>query len=87
MKQLEDKKTVDLFPIPRVRGRPPTGAAKSAAERQAARRERLREAGKMPLTVNVSADLHRRLTKFLEFKDTTKDEVVERFLNHALRKR
>jgi len=87
MRQPDDDKTVELFPIPRGRGRPKTGQGKTAAERQADRRARLKEQGLVPMTVNIPADLHERLLKFLEFKGTTKDEVVERFLRNALRKR
>lgn len=91
MKQVNDTVTVEL-PL-RTRGRPavhaqtPEALRKAAAERQAVRRAKLREAGLVPLTVNVPSDLHAQLTKFLEFKDVTKDVVVERFLRNALRKR
>lgn len=38
MKQLEDNRTLDLLEVPKRRGRPPTGKALSAAERQARHR-------------------------------------------------
>lgn len=92
MKAKNDFSTIEL-PIARPRGRPPTTAQtpealrKAAALRQAKRRIKLKENGLVPLTVSIPADLHLQLTKFLQFKDTTKDAVVERFLRHALRKR
>lgn len=87
MKQANDHKTVDLFPGSRGRGRPPSSDTKTAAQRQAERRQRLREEGLVPLTVHIPAELHAKLTKFLQHKDTTKDVVLERFLSNALRKR
>ena len=87
MKDHNDHKTVEMIPLVRGRGRPPTGEALTAAERQRQRRARLKDAGLLPLTVNLPADLHEKLSKFLEFKDQTKDEVIERFLRNALRKR
>jgi hypothetical protein len=40
MKDSHDKTTPDLFPLPAPRGRPPTGTAKTTAERQAEFRRR-----------------------------------------------
>ncbi|GGY21302.1 hypothetical protein [Pseudoduganella dura] len=90
MKQVEDSKTIDLVDAPgvkRQRGRPVTGTAMTAAERQAARRQRLREAGHVELTVSIPADLAARLDEFLKFKDETKDHAVTRALQAFLRKR
>lgn len=87
MKQADDNKTLELLPVVRPRGRPVTGEAKTAAKRKAEHRARLAERGLVPMTVNIPSDLHAQLTKFLQFKDTTKDKVIERFLRQALRKR
>lgn len=87
MKHPDDTKTMELIPVVRGRGRPPTGEGKSAAQRQAIRRSKLREAGLVPITVNIPVDLRDQLKKFLEFKPETKDQVIERFLRNALRKR
>jgi len=90
MKQHEDTKTGDLIELPGVRkqrGRPATGAALTAAERQAARRQRLREAGQVPVTFMVPAELAKRLDDFLQFKDETKDHAMTRALQAFLRKR
>jgi hypothetical protein len=88
MRQLEDNKTVDLIAgARRQRGRPPTGDAMTAAERQAARRQRLREGGMVSLTVMIPADLAASLDEFLKFKDEGKDSAVARALAAFLRKR
>jgi hypothetical protein len=70
----------------RRRGRPVSvdGAA-TAAERQAARRNRLKnEAGKGVLTVEVSLDVIAALDAFVRFKDVTKGDVVDRILRGTL---
>lgn len=90
MKHANDDKTIDLVEQPgirRQRGRPVTGVAMTAAERQAARRQRLREAGKVAVTVMVPAQIADRLDEFLKFKDETKDDAVTRALAAFLRKR
>jgi hypothetical protein len=43
MKQQGDIRTVEIFPLPARRGRPPTGNAKTGAEREAKRRQKMRE--------------------------------------------
>jgi len=55
MKAPSDKFTVDIFGD-KVRGRPPTGRAKSAAERQAASRARKAAKGS-PVTVRLDTAL------------------------------
>lgn len=70
----------------RRRGRPVSvdGAA-TAAERQAARRNRLKnEARKGVLTVEVSLDVIVALDAFVKFKDVTKGDVVDRILRGTL---
>jgi formylmethanofuran:tetrahydromethanopterin formyltransferase len=77
-----------LSPAKRPRGRPATVVAMSAAERQRARRERLRAVGGDVLTVSVDADVLEALRKFVEFKDMTQGEAVTRILrDRLLRKR
>lgn len=93
MKQIEDTKTLDLLDavplkvaVPkRGRGRPAGPVpALTSAQRQAVRRARLKESGVMALTVSLSADVLAALSKFVEFKDMTKDQVVERILRDRL---
>jgi hypothetical protein len=86
MRQIEDSKTLDLLGgLPRGRGRPLSGKpASTAAERQAARRDRLRDEGKGVLTVEVSLDVIAALDAFVQFKDVTKGEVVDRILRGTL---
>lgn len=85
MKQLEDNRTGDLLGgAVRQRGRPATGVAKSPAQRQADRRARLASEGKTSLTVEVSADAFAALASFVQFKDMTKDQVIERLIRSQL---
>lgn len=85
MKQLEDDKTIDLLgPIKRGRGRPATGAAKTSAQRQKERRERLRDDGKAFLTVHVDAKVLEGLKAYVRFKDITPDQVIEKLLRQQL---
>lgn len=87
MKQVEDTSTLDMLPQPKKRGRPSTGKAKTGAERMAARRERLREEGRVEITAFVSVETAQRLDEYLKFKDQTKDETVDRALKAFFRKR
>ena len=89
MKQVEDKKTLDLFgPMKRHRGRPATGVSMTAAERQQARRDRIKAAGGDVLTVTVDGEVAEALRRFVQFKDMTQGEAVTRILrDRLLRKR
>lgn len=88
MKQPEDSKTVDIFGLKRPRGRPPSGDAMTAAERQKARRERLKASGADVATFTLDADVLEALRKFTEFKDETLGQAVSRILrDRLLRKR
>ncbi|MHA4871604.1 hypothetical protein ACXZ1M_28330 [Duganella sp. PWIR1] len=85
MKYAEDRRQLDLVAgANRQRGRPPTGVAMSAAERQAARRERLAKEGRGVLTVEVSKDVIEALDAFVKFKPETKGDVVDRILRDRL---
>jgi hypothetical protein len=85
MKYADDHRQLDLVAgANRQRGRPASGVAKTAAERQAARRERLAEEGKATLTVEVSHEVIEALDKFVQFKDVTKGDVVDRLLRGTL---
>lgn len=86
MRQIEDSKTLDLLGgLPRRRGRPNSDKpASTAAERQAARRLRLKESGKSVLTVEVSVDVIDALDAFVRFKDVSKGDVVDRILRGTL---
>lgn len=68
----------------RQRGRPRTGGAMTAAERQKARRERLRASGVGSLTVDLPLEVIEALNKFLQFKDETQDQLIERLLRQQL---
>lgn len=85
MKDANDNKTAELVPVKRKRGRPSTGQAMTAAERQAAYRARHEL---VAVTVQLPADLVEGLNEYLRFKDTTKNEVFAKLLrSQLLRKR
>ena len=85
MKQVEDKQTGDLLNgFIRQPGRPPTGKALTAAQRQKARRDRLKAAGMVTLTVEVSSECLEAMRDFLRFKDETQDQLIERLLRTQL---
>jgi len=77
-------------PIPKKkRGRPSTGKALSASDRQARRREKLKAEGKaiLPPAV-VSQDVEQALAKFIQFKDMTLGDALDRIVrDRLLRKR
>lgn len=88
-KQLEDSKTVDMMApgsgVVRQRGRPPTGAAKSPAERK---RESRARAGVKALAVDLPVDLLDALEEYRLGKDLTLAAVIEKLLRtQLLRKR
>lgn len=70
--------------VARQRGRPRTGNAMTPAQRQKARRERMRAAGMASLTVDLPVDVVQALNKFLQFKDETQDQLIERLLRQQL---
>jgi len=71
------------------RGRPSTGSALSESDRQARRRARLEAEGKALLPpVVVSQDVKQALAKFIQFKDMTLGDAVDRIVrDRLLRKR
>jgi hypothetical protein len=89
MKQSEDTRAGDLLDAaPPRRGRLFTGKALSGADRQRQYRERLREKGRETLTVDVPQEVAEALRRYVEFKDMTQGEAVERILrDRLLRKR
>lgn len=73
----------------RKRGRPSTGNALSASDRQARRLAKLDAEGKALLpAVVVSKEVRTALTKFIQFKDMTLGDAVDRIVrDRLLRKR
>lgn len=85
MVALKDHRQLDLVSgANRQRGRPPTGEAKTAAERQKARREKLKEAGVGSMTVQLPVEVIDAVRLFLRFKDETQDQLIERLLRQQL---
>lgn len=91
MKDDKDVHTVDLADAPAVRrqrGRPADPNALTHAARQAKYRANLRAAGKTEVQVIVSQEVQAALAKFVEFKDMTLGEAVDKILrDRLLRKR
>lgn len=88
MKDSKDNFSMSIPGLPRPVGRPTTGKAMTAAERQKRRRERLAQSGKAFLNVEISADVLAAFDEYLKFKDLTKGQVIERLLkSQLLRKR
>lgn len=88
MKAKSDMSTLELPGMKRPPGRPPKPGALTGAQRQAAHRARLRAKGVGQLSVDVPVDVLEALSKFVEFKDMTKSEVVARVMrDRLLRKR
>jgi hypothetical protein len=56
----------------------------TAAERQAARRERQRAQGIETITVDVSSAASAKLRQFVEFKDLTLGQVVDKLIMQQL---
>ena len=84
----KDDDTQELPGVPKRRGRPATGKALTAAERQARRREKLAAEGKVSSTVVISREVQQALADFVEFKDVSLGDVVDRILRgYLLRKR
>jgi len=79
----------DLPGVPKKRGRPATGTAMTDAERQKKRRAKLAAEGKEVLgSVVVSKEVREALSKYVEFKDMTLGDAVDRILrDRLLRKR
>lgn len=85
----KDDVTVELPGVPKRRGRPATGSALSAAERQARYRAKKAQAGKAVLTVEVSQEVVDALQAYVKFRDgVTQGDAVDRILRaYLLRKR
>lgn len=85
MAGLKDHRQLDLVAgANRQRGRPATGEAMTAAERQKARREKLKAAGIGSLTVQLPVEVIDAVRRFLKFKDETQDQLIERLLRQQL---
>lgn len=85
MRDSHDKYTMEMGELPRLRGRPATGRAMTAAERQ--RKYRAKNNLKS-FTVHIDEELWSALEVYQLGKDLTKSAVVEKLLRtQLLRKR
>lgn len=83
-----DKVTATLPGVAAKRGRPATGKAKSAADRQREYRERLRNQGREIISVDLPLECSEALRKHVQFKDMTLGDAVEKIVrDRLLRKR
>lgn len=69
---------------PRGRGRPASGEAKTGAERQREFRERMKQEGKVPLTVFIPEEMMVALDNFVRFKNLKKDDVVQKCIQREI---
>ncbi len=84
MERTNDEDTQPAQSSPK-RGRPPTGKAMSAADRQARRVAKLEAEGKALLPrIAVSREVQQALYKFIQFKDMTLGDALERILHDRL---
>ncbi|MGZ3904984.1 MAG: hypothetical protein ACXVC6_14885 [Bacteroidia bacterium] len=83
MKDANDTTTTELFPVPKKRGRPSTGTAKSGAERQAAYRRNKRkdgERGKKNLNLWISTEAKFSLQRLARHLNQTPEQVLSDLL-------
>lgn len=80
MKDQNDQQTADLLDTTRPRGRPRTGAARTAAERQRAYRKRARGDDRASLSVVISAEARISLAALAQHQSCSQAEVLERLL-------
>lgn len=84
----KDDVTLELPAVPRRRGRPPTGEAKSDAQLGKAKRDRLLAEGKKQISATLSLEVIEAVKKHIEFKDLTLGDAIEKALrDRFLRKR
>lgn len=82
MKDATDNSTIELFPEEKKRGRPATGKARTAAERQAkSRYKKFTEGNKDNLNIWIDAVLKIRLEKMAKAENCSIAEMVEKMIN------
>jgi hypothetical protein len=87
MKDAADISTLELFPTPKKRGRPTTGKAKTAAERQALYRSR-KEHMECKANINIWIDEieKMKLDELANHFKLSKEEMIEKLIQEARRK-
>ena len=80
MKDTNDTQTIDLIPPKKPRGRPRTGTAKTAAERQRTYRKNARGRDRAALSVMISAEARVSLDALARHTKATLAEVLEQLL-------
>jgi hypothetical protein len=84
MKDINDKATVELFETPKKRGRPATGKAKTAAERQAAyRNKKYIDENRDNLNVWIKAERKIKLNKLAEQNGLSLEAMLEKLIYDA----
>lgn len=80
MKDTNDTTTAELFPVPKKRGRPSTGKAKSSAQRQAEYREKKRKDGPLGhsnLNVWLTLETKLSLSRLSRHKNRTPEQILQ----------
>jgi hypothetical protein len=84
MKDSADNTTVDLFPTPKKRGRPATGKAKTAAERQANYRcKKAHKECKDNLNIWIEDLAKMKLDQLAEHYQLSREAMIEKLINEA----
>lgn len=82
---VKDDVTGSLPGVPRKRGRPSTGEARTPAQRQRDYLDRLAVEGKTSVTMILSVDVVEALQKYTIGKDLTQGEACDKLLRQRLR--
>jgi hypothetical protein len=84
MKDTADTTTVDLFPAPKKRGRPTTGKALTAAERQANYRcKKAHKECKDNLNIWIDELAKLKLEQLAEHYQLSREAMLEKLINEA----
>lgn len=82
---VKDDVTGGLPGVPKKRGRPKSGEARTPAQRQRDYLERLAADGKTSVTMILSVDVVEALQKYMVGKDLTQGEACDKLLRQRLR--
>jgi hypothetical protein len=89
MKDLNDTATIEILPTAKKRGRPSTGKAKTAAERQADYRDKKKYSGENiqeNLNIWIESQTIRALERLAKSEKTTKLEMLKKLIDQADKK-
>lgn len=81
----KDDLTAELPGVPKKRGRPASGQAKTPGQRQKEYLDRLAAEGKTSVTMILSVAVVEALQKYMVGKDITQGEAADKLLRQRLR--